>query len=64
MTAWVRSRAGMEQGLGIATALLGDPDVLLFDEPVNGLDLDGVRWIRRLVRDLTDEGARCCGRAT
>jgi ABC-2 type transport system ATP-binding protein len=47
---------GMKQRLGIAAALLGDPAVLLFDEPMNGLDLDGVRWIRRLVRDLADEG--------
>ena len=47
---------GMRQRLGIAAALLGDPPVLLFDEPVNGLDLDGVRWVRRLVRDLADEG--------
>lgn len=38
---------GMRQGLGIATALLADPDVLMFDEPVNGLDLDGVRWVPR-----------------
>ena len=47
---------GMRQRLGIAAALLGDAPVLLFDEPVNGLDLDGVRWVRRLVRDLADEG--------
>ena len=47
---------GMRQRLGIAGALLGDPPVLLFDEPVNGLDADGVIWVRNLVRDLAAEG--------
>lgn len=47
---------GMRQRLGIAAALLADPRVLLFDEPINGPDLDGVRWIRGLLRQLADEG--------
>jgi ABC-2 type transport system ATP-binding protein len=47
---------GMSQRLGIAAALLGDPTVLLLDEPVNGLDPDGIRWIRTLLRDLAAQG--------
>lgn len=47
---------GMGQRLGIAVALLGDPDVVILDEPANGLDPEGVRWVRNLLRGLADEG--------
>jgi ABC-2 type transport system ATP-binding protein len=47
---------GMGQRLGIASALLGDPDTIMLDEPVNGLDPEGILWIRNLLKDLAAEG--------
>jgi ABC-2 type transport system ATP-binding protein len=47
---------GMGQRLGVAAALLGDPDVLMFDEPVNGLDPEGIVWIRTMLKSLAAEG--------
>jgi ABC-2 type transport system ATP-binding protein len=47
---------GMSQRLGIAATLLGDPEILIFDEPVNGLDPEGILWIRNLMRELAAEG--------
>ena len=57
----VRRRAGrfslgMGQRLGIATALLGDPRTIILDEPLNGLDTEGIRWVRSLLSDLAAEG--------
>jgi len=46
-----RFSLGMEQRLGIATALLGDPRTLILDEPLNGLDTEGIRWVRGLLRE-------------
>lgn len=52
---------GMGQRLGIAAALLGDPEAIVLDEPVNGLDPEGIRWIRGLLRDLARQGEdRAC----
>ena len=47
---------GMKQRLGIAVALLGNPPVLMFDEPVNGLDTEGIAWIRQFFKDLAADG--------
>ena len=47
---------GMSQRLGIAAALLGDPQTMMFDEPINGLDPDGILWIRNLMKSLASEG--------
>jgi ABC-2 type transport system ATP-binding protein len=52
-----RFSLGMGQRLGLAAALLGDPPALVLDEPTNGLDPDGIRWIRRLLRTRADAGA-------
>jgi ATPase subunit of ABC transporter with duplicated ATPase domains len=67
-SSWVGRRAGrfslgMGQRLGIATALLGDSATVILDEPVNGLDPEGIRWVRDLLRsllgDLAAEAGRC-----
>lgn len=47
---------GMKQRLGLANALLGDPQVLILDEPINGLDPDGIRWMRNFLKNLAAEG--------
>jgi len=51
-----RFSLGMSQRLGIAAAILGDPGILMFDEPINGLDPEGIRWIREFFQTLADEG--------
>jgi ABC-2 type transport system ATP-binding protein len=51
-----RFSLGMGQRLGVAAALLGDPHTVILDEPVNGLDTEGIRWIRSLLRELAAEG--------
>ena len=51
-----RFSLGMSQRLGIAAALLGDPHTVILDEPVNGLDVEGIRWIRSLLQDLAAQG--------
>lgn len=47
---------GMKQRLGIAVALIGDPETVILDEPFNGLDVDGIHWLRELTRDLAEQG--------
>ena len=55
-TGCAASRSAWGSGSASRAALLGDPDVLVLDEPVNGLDPEGIRWVRELLRDLADEG--------
>jgi len=47
---------GMKQRLGIATALIGDPETVILDEPFNGLDVDGIQWLRALTKELAEQG--------
>ena len=55
-----RFSLGMSQRLAIAASLLGDPKNLVLDEPVNGLDAEGVKWVRDLCRNCAAEGRACC----
>jgi ABC-2 type transport system ATP-binding protein len=55
---------GMRQRLGIAAALLGDPPVLMFDEPFNGMDPEGIVWLRGFLKALAAQGRRCWSPAT
>ena len=55
---------GMRQRLGLAAALIGDPKVLVLDEPANGLDPQGIRWLRDFLRTLAGKAARCWSPAT
>ena len=47
---------GMKQRLGLATAILADPDILILDEPINGLDPEGIRWLREFLKDFVKQG--------
>ena len=55
---------GMSQRLGIAAAMLGDPQILMFDEPVNGLDPEGILWIRKFMQRKRPAAARSSSRVT